>query len=89
MFSGCKNLDKKIGKNWDVSKVTSMGHMFSGCKKLRKNIGKHWNLKSIEEMLYMFYGCRPLPNNVGKNCKFQKKLIRILSFGNASARVAY
>ncbi len=48
--------DVPIGE-WDVSRVTNMGHLFGGYENFNENISG-WNVSNVTSMAFMFLECR-------------------------------
>jgi hypothetical protein len=60
MFYYSTNLNRNIGKKWDVSKVQNTSAQFFNCKSLNKDIGRNWKPVSLVTAHAMFYDCKIL-----------------------------
>lgn len=67
LLASCNELNGKIGKKWDTSRVVSVHRLFYNCIIFDKNIGRKWNTSKITNMNGMFENCHKLNKNVGKN----------------------
>jgi uncharacterized Fe-S radical SAM superfamily protein PflX len=56
MFYNCRNLEKPICQNWDISQLKYADRMFEECKKFDADCLKHWDLKKLSSCHLIFWG---------------------------------